>query len=164
MWAHVSCRSRLVQHRRERYHGQTMWLSPRLLLVAALLIVASFFGYTREAQACGIKLAIKSPQAQRRSPNPTRVLIYKSPRGKTLQRALKRLGHKVEIAEDLDEVKRRRFPVIFADPSATVESSEASPFSVILPASRSVRRNMELLEETLRKMKRPANAQEIPTT
>ncbi len=109
-------------------------------------------GLETEADACGLKLTIKSTKINRPvtpSKHPSRVLVLgDSP--DALTTALKRAGHNVETAESLDAVRGNDYQVILVSDRGQVQKAQATWGDAEVLAMRSgTTRNLSMLEKAL---------------
>lgn len=122
-------------------------IRPLVILLAASV---AFVAYEKPAEACGVKLTIKSPRVRRaaRSPNPSRILLLGDP-PRSLARDLSRKGHSVDVASSADETSRRDYDVVVADQNKVAEAEQNFPNSRVVTRAGSNKSAVARVESSL---------------
>src|SRR5882757_9143059 len=97
--------------------------------LAGVLAVLAFEANVPPADACGIKLVIKTAtphKAIARSSNPSHLLLLGTPPHR-LERELSAAGHDVEVAPNVSGAKRTSYAVVVVDPKEADESRAKFP-------------------------------------
>lgn len=125
--------------------------------IAGLAVAVGF--YTAPADACGVKLTVKSPRVKKRvshTAHPSHVLVLGAPPSKKLSRWLKQAGHTVEITKDAKKAKRDDYAVVIADPEKVNEARSTFPNTRVVTRSGSLSSNVRKLERVLAQADSPA--------
>jgi outer membrane protein OmpA-like peptidoglycan-associated protein len=119
--------------------------------LAALLAAAVFGTQPQSADACGIKLVIKTStphKAIARSSNPSHLLLVGSPPHR-LERELSAAGHDVEVEPDLAAAKRPNYSVVVTDPDHANEARTKFNGATVIVRSGDVSSDIASVETTV---------------
>lgn len=108
----------------------------------------------KSAEACGVKLTVKSPRVKkrvRRTSHPSNVLVLGRPPSKKLARWLKQAGHKVEITKNPKKAKKKKYAIVIADAEKVNEARSHFPTSRVVTRSGSLSSNVRKIESVLAK-------------
>ena len=129
-----------------------------MLRIAVIFItgLALSIGYqpTPVADACGVKLTVKSPRVKkrvRRTSHPSHVLVLGRPPSKKLARWLKQAGHTVEITQNAKDTKRKDYAIVISDPEKVNEARSQFPKTRVVTRSGSLSSNVRKIERVLTK-------------
>ncbi len=117
-------------------------------LVAALLTVCALEVPARHADACGVKLTIKSSAPRKsvaHSSNPSEVLLVGKP-PRRLERDLSAAGHRVEVTPDAASAPRDTYAVVVVDPADEQAARTRFTHSIIIVRSGDVDSDMRSVE------------------
>lgn len=106
------------------------------------------------ADACGVKLTVKSPRVKkrvRRTSHPSHVLVLGRPPSKKLARWLKQAGHTVEITQNAGKTKRKDYAIVISDPEKVNEARSQFPKTRVVTRSGSLSSNVRKIERVLAK-------------
>ncbi len=119
------------------------------LNLAAFLTLFAIDAYSPPpAEACGVKLTIKSGaprKAVARSSNPSEVLLLGKPPWR-LERDLAAAGHRVEVAPTASTAKKKNYAVVITDSSLESEARSNFTESVVMVRSGDVVGDMRSIE------------------
>ena len=116
--------------------------------LAGLITVFSFGVHAPPADACGVKLTIKSSAARKaapRSSNPSEVLLLGSP-PRRLERDLKAAGHRVDVASSASEAKKKSYAVVITDADKQGEARSTFSNSIVVVRSSDVGNDLRAVE------------------
>jgi len=117
-------------------------------IVAAALAALIVERHVPAADACGIKLIIKTSTPRKsvaRSSNPSHLLLLGTPPHR-LERELSAAGHDVEVAPNVSGAKRTTYAVVVVDPKEADESRAKFPGSVVIVRSGDVSADLVAVE------------------
>lgn len=117
-------------------------------LAAALTMVIVELHAPQPADACGVKLVVKTPNPRRavaKSAHPSNVLLVGTPPNK-LRRELTAKGHNVEVAPDPDAAKRDSYAVVLTDASHAGEAKARFGDNAVIVRSDDVNSDVKSVE------------------
>lgn len=125
----------------------------RLSILSGFLAMAFVAYDVPTADACGVKLTVKAPKVKKavgRSEHPSQVLLLGEPSRKTAT-LLSESGHKVEVAQEADGARRKKYHVIVADASTRTSAEREWPGVIVVDGDGSPRSVAKRVEEALDK-------------
>lgn len=122
----------------------------RTMLVASIAFCVSLAYTPTFAEACGVKLTVRSPKANksRRSSNPSKILIV-GKRDSDLQKKLRRAGHTVVHASTASKARKAKYGLVIADRSAYKDARDSFSDVQIVARRRSSRSTARRVERAL---------------
>src|SRR5215472_45216 len=122
------------------------------LIISGLIVGLSFFAFRDHADACGLKLTVKSAKAGKGiqpSANPSRILIVGDPPSR-VESSLARAGHVVEVSTNVDKAKAKDYRVVLVEDSSKAEAAHAAyPEANVIAMNRDPYRNLTAVEKAL---------------
>ncbi|MDB4959344.1 MAG: OmpA/MotB domain protein [Myxococcales bacterium] len=118
-------------------------------LAASLLTVVVMMQAPPPADACGVKLTIKTlgpRKAVARTSNPSEVLLLGNP-PRRLERDLSAAGHRVEVAPKASNAKKKQYAVVIVDSDLQEEARSNFASSVVIVRSGDVVADMRTVEK-----------------
>ncbi len=118
-------------------HGRGQYLVKRNLAAILLAASAVLTQANHLAQACGVKLTVKSSGPRRaiaRTSNPSDILVLGDP-PRRLESDLTAAGHRVEVAPHAADAKRKSYAVVVTDAPLLAEARSSFPDAVVLVRS-----------------------------